>query len=244
MAIQAQAPGRGGRDRLRAGPGPGPATRFRRSRAPVARAPHRASGNLLPRGQPGHRGPPARHTTRHGQITAALRAARAAPAAARGRQDRVLMNRRLLRAARPCGTGCRTASPVEVSRPARRLIGVMLVVAAALDLTRCGLVMVAVRRPRVGRRAGRGGPGRPSAGPECREATPRAPAVTPQLGRPRDSRPGTVRRRGRAIFLTIPVLRRHGRRWPDPDRCAGATAHDRGLHHPGCAAPAMRRGVE
>jgi RNA polymerase sigma factor (sigma-70 family) len=54
----------------------------RRSRAPVARSPHRAGGNLLPRGQPGHRGPPARHTARHGQITAALRTARAAPAAA------------------------------------------------------------------------------------------------------------------------------------------------------------------
>jgi hypothetical protein len=33
-----------------------------------------------------------------------------------------------------------------VSRPARRLIGVMLVV-AVLDLTRCGLVMLAVRHP-------------------------------------------------------------------------------------------------
>jgi hypothetical protein len=63
-------------------------------------------------------------------------------------------------------------------------------------------------------------------------------------GRPRDSRPGTVRRRDRAIFLTIPVLRRHGRRWPDPDRCAGATARDRSLHHRGAPPPAVRRGVE
>ena len=63
-------------------------------------------------------------------------------------------------------------------------------------------------------------------------------------GRPRDYRPGTVRRRDRAIFPTIPVLRRHARRWPDPDRCAGATARDRSLHHRGAPPPAVRRSVE
>jgi hypothetical protein len=57
------------------------------------------------------------------------------------------MNRRLLLSSPAAGVGSRTTSPVAVSRPARRLIGVMLVVAAALDLTRCGLVMVAVRHP-------------------------------------------------------------------------------------------------
>jgi hypothetical protein len=41
-----------------------------------------------------------------------------------------------------------------------------------------------------------------------------------------------------------PVVRRHGRRWPDPDRCAGATARDRSLHHRGAPPPAVRRGVE
>ena len=45
------------------------------------------------------------------------------------------MNRRLLLSSPAVGVGSRTTSPVAVSRPARRLIGVMLVVAAALDLT-------------------------------------------------------------------------------------------------------------
>jgi hypothetical protein len=54
---------------------------------------------------------------------------------------------RLLLSSPAAGVGSRTTSPVAVSRPARRLIGVMLVVAAALDLTRCGLVMVAVLHP-------------------------------------------------------------------------------------------------
>jgi hypothetical protein len=57
------------------------------------------------------------------------------------------MNRRLLLSSPAASAGSRTTSPVAVSRPARRLIGVMLVVAAALDLTRCGLVIVAVRHP-------------------------------------------------------------------------------------------------
>lgn len=57
------------------------------------------------------------------------------------------MNRRLPLGSPPAGAGSRTTSPAAVSRPARRLIGVMLVAAAALDLTRCGLVMVAVRHP-------------------------------------------------------------------------------------------------
>jgi hypothetical protein len=57
------------------------------------------------------------------------------------------MNRRLLLSSPAVGFGSRTTSPVAVSRPARRPIGVMLVVAAAPDLTRCDLVMVAVRHP-------------------------------------------------------------------------------------------------
>lgn len=57
------------------------------------------------------------------------------------------MNRRLPLGSPPAGAGSRTTSPAAVSRPARRLIGVMLVAAAALDLIRCGLVMVAVRHP-------------------------------------------------------------------------------------------------
>jgi hypothetical protein len=45
------------------------------------------------------------------------------------------------------GADSGTSSPAAVSRPAGRLIAVMLVAAAALDLSRCGLVMVALRRP-------------------------------------------------------------------------------------------------
>jgi hypothetical protein len=57
------------------------------------------------------------------------------------------MNRRLPLGRPAAGAGSRTTSPAAAGRPARRLIGVMLVAAAALDLTRCGLVMVAVRHP-------------------------------------------------------------------------------------------------
>jgi hypothetical protein len=45
------------------------------------------------------------------------------------------MNPRLPLGSPPAGAGGRTTSPVAVSRPARRLIGVMLVAGAALDLT-------------------------------------------------------------------------------------------------------------
>jgi hypothetical protein len=55
------------------------------------------------------------------------------------------MNRRLPVGSPAAGADSRTTLPAAVSRPARRLIAVMLVAAAALDLTRCGLVMVAVR---------------------------------------------------------------------------------------------------
>ena len=57
------------------------------------------------------------------------------------------MNRRLPLGSPAAGADSGTTSPAAVSRPARRLIAVMLVAAAALDLTRCGLVMVAVRHP-------------------------------------------------------------------------------------------------
>jgi hypothetical protein len=55
----------------------------------------------------------------------------------------------------------------------------MLVAVAALDLIRCGLVMVAVRDPGVGRRAGRGRPGRSSAE---RQNRTRVPGRRPALG--------------------------------------------------------------
>jgi hypothetical protein len=57
------------------------------------------------------------------------------------------MNRRLLLGSPAAGTGSGTASPAAVSRSTWRLIAVMLIAAAALDLIRCGLLMVAVRHP-------------------------------------------------------------------------------------------------
>jgi hypothetical protein len=57
------------------------------------------------------------------------------------------MNRRLPLGSPAASADSGTASPATVSRPARRLIAVMLIASAALDLIRCGLVMVAVRHP-------------------------------------------------------------------------------------------------
>jgi hypothetical protein len=57
------------------------------------------------------------------------------------------MNRRLPLGSPAAGADSGTTSPAAISRRARCLIAVMLVAAAALDLIRCGLVMVAVRRP-------------------------------------------------------------------------------------------------
>ena len=58
-----------------------------------------------------------------------------------------MLNRRLPLGSPAVGTDSGTTSPAAVSRPAQRLIAVMLIAAAALDLIRCGLVMVAVRHP-------------------------------------------------------------------------------------------------
>jgi hypothetical protein len=57
------------------------------------------------------------------------------------------MNRRLPLGRQAAGADSWTTSPAAVSRAARRLIAAMLLAAAVLDLTRCGLVMVAVRHP-------------------------------------------------------------------------------------------------
>ncbi len=57
----------------------------------------------------------------------------------------MLTNRRLPLGSPAAGADSGTTSPAAVSRRARRLITVMLVAVAALDLTRCGLVMVAAR---------------------------------------------------------------------------------------------------
>jgi hypothetical protein len=81
----------GGGDRFRLGRGPGPATSFRRIPAPVALAPERAPGDLLPGRDHGRGSPRARYTARDGQVAAALCARCAAPAASRARRDRALM---------------------------------------------------------------------------------------------------------------------------------------------------------
>ena len=52
-----------------------------------------------------------------------------------------------------------TTSPAAGIRPGRRLIAVMLLAAAALDLARCGLVLMTARHP--GRPPGWSRPGWP-----------------------------------------------------------------------------------
>src|SRR5271156_7116960 len=81
----------GGGDRFRLGRGPGPAAPFRRLPAPVARAPKRAPGDLLPRRDHSGGRPRARYTPRDGQVAAALRARCAPPATSRARRTRALM---------------------------------------------------------------------------------------------------------------------------------------------------------
>src|ERR1700729_4330269 len=138
---------RGGRDRLWTGGDPGPAARFRRAPAPAARAPKGAGGNLLPGRDHGHGRPRARHTVRHSQITAALRAGCVAPAPRRARRDRVLMVDRMPWDITAAGADGEKAAPAARPSPGRHLIAVMLLTAAVLDLTRCGLVMAAARHP-------------------------------------------------------------------------------------------------
>src|SRR5580693_8059440 len=147
----------GGGDRFRFGRDPGPAAPFRRIPAPVARAPERAPGDLLPRQDHGGGRPRARYTARDGQVAAPLRARCAAPAASRARRDRTLMTSCLrwggtaagARGGTAPGAGaCGGAAPAAGDNwPGRYLIAVMLLAAAALDLTRCGLVMAAARHP-------------------------------------------------------------------------------------------------
>ena len=115
--------------------------------APVARAPERAGGDLLPGRDHGGGRSRARHTARHGQITAALRAGCAAPAPRRARRDRVLMVDRMPWDITAAGADGEKAAPAARPRPGRDLIAVMLLTAAVLDLTRCGLVLAAARHP-------------------------------------------------------------------------------------------------
>src|SRR5580704_14468296 len=133
--------------RFRPGRGPGPAAPFRRVPASVARAPERAPGDLLPGRDHGGGRSRARHTARDGQVAAALRARCAAPGASRARRDRALMTSCLPPDGTVAGTDGGAAPPAGDSWSGRYLIAVMLVTAAALDLTRCGLVMAAARHP-------------------------------------------------------------------------------------------------
>ena len=95
-------------------------------------APERAGGDLLPGRHHGHRRPRARHPGRHGQITAALRAGCAAPAARRPRRDRVLMAGRMPWDITAAGADGDTAAPAAGPRPGRHLIAVLLLGAAVL----------------------------------------------------------------------------------------------------------------
>src|SRR5579864_6066816 len=130
------AAGRGDRDRFRIGRGPGPAVRFRGAPAPVARAPERARGNLLPGRDHGHGRPRARHTARHSQIAAALCAGCVAPAHRRARRDRFLMAGRMPWDITAAGADGEKAAPAARPRPGRHLIAVMLLT-AALDGVTC-----------------------------------------------------------------------------------------------------------
>src|SRR3984957_7322103 len=145
---RAGAGGRGGRDRLRTGRDPGPAACLRRAPAPVARAPERARGDLLPGRDRGDGRPRARHTARHSEITAALRARCTTQATPAGRRDHgVLMNNRVPWDSTATDACEEEAGAAAAAQVARRLIVVLLLTAAALDLTRCGLVMTAARHP-------------------------------------------------------------------------------------------------
>src|SRR6202050_4828699 len=145
---RAGAGGRGGRDRFRIGGDPGPAARFGRAPAPVARAPDCARGDLLPGRECGDGRPRARHTPRHSQITAALRARCAPQATPAERRDRgVLMNSRPPWDITDNDADDEKAAAAAAAQVVRRLIVVLLLTAAALDLTRCGLVMTAARHP-------------------------------------------------------------------------------------------------
>ena len=87
----------------------------------------------------------ARHPARHGQITAPLRASGAAPAAARERRDRLLMRSRPSPGVPAAAAACGTTPPARGARTGLRLIAAMLLAAAALDLTRCSLVLMTFR---------------------------------------------------------------------------------------------------
>src|SRR3984885_14228062 len=150
---RAGAGGRGGRDRFWIGGDPGPAARFRRTPAAVARAPERARGDLLPGRDRGDGRPRARNTARHSQITPALRARRATQATPAERRDRGDMtNNRLpwditATDADDAKADDEKAGAAAAAQVVRRLIVVLLLTAAALDLTRCGLVLTAARPP-------------------------------------------------------------------------------------------------
>ena len=83
--------------------------------------------------------PPARHTRQHGTITAPLCVAGPPPAAGRPRSDRLAMI--LHRSGGVPAAADEAAGPAATRLPLRRVTAIMLLAAAALDLTRCGLVV-------------------------------------------------------------------------------------------------------
>src|SRR6185437_10045048 len=114
--------------------------------APVPRAPGRARGDFLPRRNHGRSRPPARDPARHGPIAAALRAGRAARAPARPGHRRVTVNGPAPGHTPAPRAGAGPGAPAG-GRAARRLIAVLLLAAAGLDLARCGLVMATAWHP-------------------------------------------------------------------------------------------------
>ena len=60
------------------------------------------------------------------------------------------------------------ATPAAATRPGQRLITMMLLAAAALDLTRCGLVLATARHPAPAAARPRSRDGRPVSRPPAR----------------------------------------------------------------------------
>ena len=157
VTVQARAR-RGGLRRHGAEPGPGPAARYRRPRPAIARAPRGAGGGLL-RGMQRREGrPPARDTAtaRHrSRLHYALQALRGQ--LEDSRSDRLAMIRSPVRRTHPRPPTTARRDRSRPGCPSGASPRCMLLAAAALDLTRCGLVAGPSRR-RGSRRADVGGP--------------------------------------------------------------------------------------
>ena len=160
-----------------AGPGLGPGAGVRRPTAPLASPPSGADRGLLPRSQPGGGRQGTRHPARHGQITHALRAACAAPAAARERRDRVLIRSRARLGVPAAASPRGTASPAAGRPIGLRLIAAMLIGAAGPGSRPLQPGSDDIPAYRPDSRAGRGRNRRGRTQPDCCARVPGRPAL-------------------------------------------------------------------